>query len=67
MTKYADRLKQLRRKQGLSQSQLSKLLGISKSCVNMYERGERVPRDDIKVRIAHYFGLTVEELFFATQ
>ena len=31
----------------------------------MYERGERIPRDQVKKRIAHYFGKTVEEIFFA--
>jgi putative transcriptional regulator len=31
----------------------------------MYERGERIPRDQIKKRIAQYFGQSVEEIFFA--
>lgn len=29
----------------------------------MYERGERIPRDQIKKRIAQYFGQSVEEIF----
>lgn len=29
----------------------------------MYERGERVPRDDLKMRIAKYFGVSVQEIF----
>lgn len=28
-------------------------------------RGERIPRDQIKKRIAQYFGQSVEEIFFA--
>lgn len=30
----------------------------------MYERDERVPRDEVKVRISNFFGVSVQELFF---
>lgn len=40
-------------------------LGISTSALFMYERGERIPRDQIKKRIAQYFDQSVEEIFFA--
>lgn len=40
-------------------------LGITKSALAMYERNERVPRDEIKVRIAEYYGVTVQFLFFS--
>ena len=40
-------------------------LGISTSALFMYERGERIPRDQIKKRIAQYFGQSVEEIFFS--
>lgn len=40
-------------------------LEISTSALFMYERGERISRDQVKKRIAHYFGKTVEEIFFA--
>lgn len=40
-------------------------LEISTSALFMYERGERIPRDQVRKRIAHYFGKTVEEIFFA--
>ena len=39
-------------------------LGISTSALFMYERGERIPRDQIKKRISQYFGKSVEEIFF---
>lgn len=38
--------------------------GISVSALGMYEIGQRVPRDEIKVRLANYFGTTIEALFF---
>ena len=46
------------------QEDIANGLGITKSAWAMYERGERIPRDEIKVRIANYFKRTVEEIFF---
>lgn len=39
-------------------------VGISLSAIAMYETGERTPRDEIKVRLANFYGKTVQELFF---
>ena len=47
-----------------SQDKMARELGITKSSWAMYERNERIPRDEIKVRIAEYFGKTVQEIFF---
>lgn len=44
---------------------VAEALGISTSALFMYERGERIPRDQIKKRISQYFGKSVEEIFFA--
>lgn len=44
--------------------EVSKALGISKSALCMYERGERIPRDTIKIRIANYYGVKVGVIFF---
>lgn len=38
--------------------------GISVSALTMYETGQRVPRDEIKVRIARFYGKAVETIFF---
>lgn len=40
-------------------------VGISPSALAMYERGERNPRDDLKVTFASYYGVTVADLFYA--
>lgn len=47
-----------------SQSEIAEDIGITKSSWAMYERGERVPRDEVKIKIANYFNKTVEEIFF---
>lgn len=39
-------------------------LDISVSALQMYENGQRIPRDDIKMKIAAYYGKTVQEIFF---
>lgn len=59
-----NKLKELREAQNESQSVAAEGIGISKSALAMYERGERTPRDEAKVKIAHYYGKTVQELFF---
>ncbi len=48
-----------------SQQALADKLKISKSALAMYERGERIPRDEIKVRIARHFNESLESIFFA--
>lgn len=50
---------------GKTQEEIAVALGITKSSWSMYERDERVPRDEVKIRISHYFGKTVQELFYA--
>lgn len=47
-----------------SQEEIATALGITKSSWAMYERDERVPRDEVKIRIAKFFGKSVEELFY---
>lgn len=47
-----------------TQEEIAAILGITKSSWAMYERDERVPRDEVKIRIANFFGKTVQELFF---
>ena len=39
-------------------------IGISLSAIAMYENGERTPRDETKVKLANYYGKSVQELFF---
>lgn len=39
-------------------------VGISISALAMYENGDRVPRDGIKIKLADYYNTTVQALFF---
>jgi len=47
-----------------SRDMVAKSLGISMSALQMYENGQRVPRDEIKMKIAKYYNSNVEEIFF---
>lgn len=47
-----------------SQFEIAKALGISTSALSMYECGNRVPRDEIKVKMSKLYGKSIEEIFF---
>ena len=61
-TAIGQRLIQLRGSR--TQEQVAKDLGLSLSAVGMYERGERIPRDEVKIAIAKYYDTTVQSIFF---
>lgn len=39
-------------------------IGVSYSSYVKYERDERHPGDEVKKRIANYFGVSVQSIFF---
>lgn len=47
-----------------SQNEVAEAIGISGSALSMYECGERIPRDSIKIKLAQYYGKTVQSIFF---
>ena len=58
-----NRLKEIRKKVGLSQYQLARLSGLSQSTVSHIERGAFIPTIDSAYKIAAVLGVRVEELF----
>lgn len=62
MPKFNERFKALRLSRDLSQSELAKNLQISKSSVNMYERGEREPGLETLEAIADLFNVDMDYL-----
>ena len=58
----ADRLVKLRGKK--SRETVAKACGISISALAMYEQGERIPRDDIKMKLSKYDKRSVDFIFF---
>lgn len=50
-----------------TQEEVAKAIGVSLSAVGMYERGERIPRDEVKIALAKYYDVTVQSIFFADE
>jgi transcriptional regulator with XRE-family HTH domain len=59
-------LADLRKDKGMSQDELAVELGISQEKLSTYERGKHSPPDDIKVRIAVYFNVSLDYLMGLT-
>ena len=65
MKEFSEKLKMLRLKKGLTQEELAKEIGVGVSAISMYEQGNRIPRDEIKISLAKFFEKSVEYIFFA--
>jgi len=63
--KIGERLHNLRLQKGKKISEVAFACGVSVSAVSQYENGVRIPRDSIKAALARYYGLSVDDLFFA--
>lgn len=48
-----------------TQEEVAVQIGASVSAIGMYERGERIPRDEIKVKLANLYKTSVQQLFYA--
>ena len=60
MEKIADRIKQLRKKKGVSQSQLAEAIGVKNNTVSTWERGTRKPDFDALQLLSNYFEVSFE-------
>lgn len=58
-----NRLKELRARDGLNQTQLAKLAKVSRQTISLLERNEYTPSVIIALRIAHIFNEPVENVF----
>lgn len=55
-----ERLKQLRNSRSLTQQDIARLLGVERSTYVKYERGQSDPPTATLVRLADYFGVSVD-------
>ena len=60
--KIGERLRMLRGDR--SREQVAVAIGVTAQAVFNYENGTRIPTDDLKMKIAKFFGCTVQEIFF---
>lgn len=60
--KMGEKLRKLRGSK--TRQEVADAVGISISALAMYEAGERIPRDEVKIRLAAYFNRSVNYIFF---
>ena len=57
----------IRRKYKKTTKEVANSCNISRSAISMYENGKRIPRDDIKIKLANYYNVSIEEIFYPIQ
>lgn len=57
-----ERLRKLRASR--RQADVAEAVGITTMAISQYEKGLRIPQDRIKVRLANYYNVSVESIFF---
>ncbi|HQD62956.1 MAG TPA: helix-turn-helix transcriptional regulator [Defluviitoga sp.] len=61
------RIKELRKENKLSQEELALAVGTTRQTISSIETGKYVASLPLAYKIAHYFGLTIEEVFDLTE
>nr|DAE71037.1 MAG TPA: Repressor protein CI [Caudoviricetes sp.] len=59
---FKDVLKRERKKKGLTQNELSRLTGLTKSAISMYETGQREPNFETCELLADFFNIDMDVL-----
>ena len=59
---FAENLKNLRTKKGLTQSQLADRLWLNKSIISAYENEQRMPSLDVLIKLSYEFNVSMEYL-----
>lgn len=62
LLRIAERVRKIRGDK--TQQEFADEVGVSPMAVSMYERAQRVPSDEVKIRIAKLGNMTVQEIFF---
>lgn len=61
-----NRIKALREQKGITQAELGKNLGISRSAVNSWEAGISVPSTQYIVALSHLFSVSTDYILLGT-
>ena len=57
------RISELRKQHKLSQAELEIAVGVTRQTITSLETGKYTASLELAYKIAHYFGLTIEEVF----
>ncbi len=58
-----NRLKEFRASRNINQSEMGRLVNVSRQTISMIERGDYSPSVTLAIRIAQTFGVRVEDIF----
>ena len=58
-----NRLKEYRAKNCINQSEMGRLVGVSRQTISQIERGDYSPSVVLAIKIARYFNVSVEDIF----
>ena len=62
MSKFAERLKELRLEKGLSQDKLAKEIGITHTAIGLWELDKRCPNILALIKLAKFFNVSTDYL-----
>ena len=62
MANFAERMKQLRRQHGLTQTAMGEIIGTRQDSISTYERGLNYPEVKNLIILADYFGVSIDYL-----
>lgn len=57
-----ERLRELRKSKGISLKELGAIIGVAESTMSLYESGKRQPDYETLLKLAEYYGVTVDSL-----
>ena len=57
-----DKMRRLRGSR--SQKEVADALGVTAMAISLYETGQRIPSDDMKIKIAEYYNRSVAFIFY---
>lgn len=66
MDTFAKRLKELRKQKKLMTKDLAKKLNVEPATITNWEKGKRVPREDMLITISDFFDCSIDYLFGRT-
>ena len=66
-THVGNKLRELRKARGLSQEEVARAVGTTSQTITSIEVGKYTASLPLALRLARYFGVTVEELFWLVE
>lgn len=65
--RLGNRLREFRAQQGLTQTELAVMIGVSRKTINTVENSVYVPSTTLALMLARTLGTTVEGLFYVVE